>query len=220
MTEIAALTEVDGVQMIRIQIPAEGVEEIRTLTGMTMTHVWLAHQNSCLWFAAGTENSKEIIRQSVARCTEGNVAARTPLVSLRIDMERWLSYPQDDPAGIAQLPHYLDENAWWFPPNPMGVMMFSGVGGNTDKPTPIMQRVFDLGGSQQFWLTLEADDSGILLQTSLGEALANHMAARMIDMQENMMLEQRRQMEEAQAAQVKALEEARKNLPVPEPPAE
>ena len=109
--EIVALTEVDGVQMIRIQLPADGVESIRTESGMTISHIWLAHQNSCLWFAAGTENSKEIIRQSLARCTEGSLAARTPLVSLRVDMERWLSYPQDDPVGIARLPHYLDENA-------------------------------------------------------------------------------------------------------------
>ncbi len=213
--EIVALTEVDGVQMIRIQLPADGVESIRTESGMTISHIWLAHQNSCLWFAAGTENSKEIIRQSLARCTEGSLAARTPLVSLRVDMERWLSYPQDDPAGIARLPHYLDENAWWFPPNPMGFMMPGGYPvPNADKPTPIMQRAFDLGGSQQFWLTLEADDSGILLQISLGEALANQMLARMIDALDNMM------MEEAQAAQATALEEAGKSVPIPEPPAE
>ena len=217
--QLIRLTEEDGLQMIRIQLPPDGVDSIRRDSGIVITHIWLAHQNSCLWFAAGAENSKEIIRQSVARCTEGSVAARTPLVSLRVDMERWLSYPQDDPAGIAQLPHYLDENAWWFPPNPMGLMMFAGAG-NAEKPTPIMQRAFDQGGSQQFWLTLEADDSGILLQTSLGEALANHMLARMIDAQENMMAAQRIQMEEAQAAQVKALEEAGKNLPVPAPPAE
>jgi hypothetical protein len=42
-----------------------------------------------------------------------------------------------------------------------------------------------VGGSQQFSLTLEADESGLLLQTSLGEALANHMLARVIDMEDN-----------------------------------
>jgi len=218
--QLIRLTDEDGLPMIRFQLPPDGVESIRRDSGMMITHIWLAHQNSCLWFAAGTENSKEIIRQSLARCTEGSVAARTPLVSLRIDMERWLSYPQDDPAGIAQLPHYLDENAWWFPPNPMGAMMFGGSGGNPEKPTPIMLPVFDLGGSQQFWLTLEADDSGILLQTSVGLALANHMFARGIDAQENRMAAQRKQMEEAQAAAQKALEEAQKALPIPEPPAE
>ena len=41
----------------------------------------------------------------------------------------------------------------------------------------------DLGGSQQFSLTWEADESGLLLQMSLGEALANHLLARIIDIQ-------------------------------------
>jgi len=31
--------------------------------------------------------------------------------------------------------------------------------------------------------TLDADESGLLLQLSLGEALANHMLARIIDIQ-------------------------------------
>ena len=84
---------------------------------------------------------------------------------------------------------------------------------NADKPTPIMQRAFDMGGSHQVWLTLEAVDSGILLQISLGEALANQMLARMIDALDNMM-------EEAQAAQATAVEEAGKSVPIPEPPAE
>jgi hypothetical protein len=215
---IFQLTEVDGMQMILIQPPAEAVDEIRSETGMTLSHIWLAHQNSCLWFAAGTENSKDIIRQSVARCTEGS-AARTPLLSARIDMERWLSYPQDDAAGITQLPHFLDENAWWFPPNPMGSILFMGFGQQFEKPNPIMQRAFDLGGSQQFWLTVDADDNGILLQTSLGEALANHMLARGIDTQETMMAAQRKQIEEMQAQQEKALKEAQQAVPIPEPPA-
>lgn len=216
INEIIALTEIDGVQMIRIQIPADEIERFQYSSGMTISHIWLAHQNSSLWFAAGAENSKEILRQSMARCTEGSVSARTPLVSIRIDMERWLSWPKDDPAGIAQLPHYLDENAWWFPPNPMRAMMFSRSGGNSEKPTPIMQRVFDLGGSQQFWLTVEADDSGILVQTSLGEALANYMLARGIESQESMMAVLGLQLEE----EVKAQKEAQKAVPIPEPPAE
>jgi len=44
-----------------------------------------------------------------------------------------------------------------------------------------MKRAFELGGSQQFTLTLNADESGLLLQLSLGEALANHMLACLID---------------------------------------
>ncbi len=140
--------------------------------------VYLAHQNSCLWFAMGGENAKEIIRLSAARCDESN-ATRTPFVSARIDMERWLAYPQDDPAGMVQMPHWLDSNAWWFPPNP--IVLMNGMEAPGRKPLSIMQRAFDLGGSQVFSLTLEADASGLLLQMSLGKALANHLLARMID---------------------------------------
>lgn len=98
-------------------------------------------------------------------------------------MEKWLAYPQDDPVGIAPMPHWLDSNSWLFPPNPFLIM--TGEFGRDDKPQAIMQRAFDLGGSQQFSLTLNADESGLLLQMSLGEALANHVLARMIDREDD-----------------------------------
>ena len=167
-------------ELIRIVLPNEYRNVLTESLGVQITHVYLAHQNSCLWFAMGCENAKEIIRLSVARFDESN-ATRTPFVSARIDMERWLAYPQDDPTGIAQMPHWLDSNAWWFPPNPL--LLLEGFSGDDmdRKPQSIMQRAFDLGGSQQFSLTLDADESGLLLQLSLGEALANHMLARYID---------------------------------------
>jgi hypothetical protein len=180
---LVTLEEREGMQVIVIRPPEEVVEELKASLGTSITHLYLAHENSCFWFAAGTENAFEIIRQSVARCSENTRAARTPLISGRIDMERWLSYSQEDPSGIAQLPHWLDENAWWFPPSPFGI----GFGGQQGRPNPIMQRVFDLGGSQLAGFSLEADEGGLLLQASLGEALANHMMARMIDAQENRM---------------------------------
>ncbi len=169
----------DGdMEFIRIVLPDDAVNVLTESLGAKITHVYLAHQNSCLWFAIGGENAKEIIRLSATRCDESN-ATRAPFVSARIDMERWLAYPQDDPAGIAQMPHWLDSNAWWFPLSAIFVMENMEAPGR--KPQSIMQRAFDLGGSQQFSLTLDADASGLLLQMSLGKALANHMLARMID---------------------------------------
>ncbi len=118
-----------------------------------------------------------------------------PLVSGRIDMQKWLSYPQDDPAHIAQLPFWLDENSWAFPPSPFMAMGF--VERNM-KPSPIMQKVFDYGGAQQAYFALESDEGGLLLSASLGEALANHMVARMINFQESQMQQQQRQIEQQQ----------------------
>lgn len=172
----------DGdIEFIRIVLPDDVVNGITESLGAHITHLYLAHQNSCLWFAMGGENAKEIIRPSVARCNESN-ATRTSFVSFRIDMERWLAYPQGDSTGIAQMPQWLDSNAWWFPPNP--ILLLEGIDDMDRKPQSIMHRAFDLGGSRLFSMTLDADESGLLLQMSLGEALANHMLARMIDLQD------------------------------------
>jgi len=215
--KMMTLEDRQGLQVIVFRFPDDVVEGMRQAIGANITHLYLAHQNSCLWYAAGTENAVEIIRQSVERCTQNTRAARTPLVSGRLDMERWLGYPQDDPAEITSMLHWLDENAYWFPPTPM--MAFDG---DPQKPNPLIQRVFDLGGSQQIDLSLDADESGLLLQLSLGEAVANYMVARMIDGQETMMQEQQKQTRKMQEEQLKALKEAADKLqtpPMPEPAA-
>ncbi|MFO0978498.1 MAG: hypothetical protein U0996_18980 [Planctomycetaceae bacterium] len=214
--QMLSLTEDGGMQMIRIQLPPESTEGLRTELGTNITHIYLAHQNSCLWFAIGTEKAREIIRASVARCLENSTGAKTPLMSGRLDMQQWLALPQDDPAGIAQMPFWLDENRWWFPPSPFTAGML-GLG--SEKPSPIMTRVFDLGGDQQTSFSLEADEGGLLLNIALGEALANHMLARMISLQETRSQAIRRQQEESMEALKKAQEEASKNPPpLPNPP--
>jgi hypothetical protein len=216
--EMIMLSEDDGRPLIRFNLPQEEVERFAAESGLRISHAYLIHEGSRLWFAAGAENANEILRQSIDRCNAGGLAYRTPLVTANIDMERWLAYPQEDPSGIAPLPHWLDENAWWFPPNPMGVGFMFGSDGETDKPNPIMQRAFDLGGAQQASLTVQADESGILVQAAIGEALANHMLARMIDAQEGMMKRMEEQQKEAVETQEKALKEAASKIQPPATP--
>ena len=206
--EMITLTEDDGRPLIRFVLPQEQVEGFAAVSGMRISHAYLMHEGSRLWFAAGAENANEILRQSIDRCNAGGLAYRTPLITANIDMERWLAYPQEDPSGIAPLPHWLDENAWWFPPNPIGVGFMFGSNADSDKPNPIMQRAFDLGGAQQASLTVQADESGILVQAAVGEALANHMLARMIDAQEGMMKRMEVEQKKAVEAQQKVLEDA------------
>jgi len=213
--EKITLTEVDGQPVLQLLIPDKEVEQIAAVAGIRITHIYLMHEGSRLWFAAGAENAKEILRQSIDRCNEAGLAYRTPLFTANIDMERWLAYPQEDPSGIAPLPHWLDGNSWWFPPNPMSVNFIVGFGGDSDKPNPIMQRAFDLGGAQQASLTVQADESGILVQAAVGEALANHMLARMIDAQEGMMKRMQKQQKDAMEAQEKALKEAASKVQPP-----
>lgn len=215
MGEMITLSEDDGRPVIRFILPKEDVERFSAESGLRISHAYLMHEGSRLWFAAGAENANEILRQSIDRCNAGGLAYRTPLITANIDMERWLAYRQEDPSGIASLPHWLDENAWWFPPNPMAVSFIRGIGGDSDKPSPIMQRVFDLGGGQQASFTVQADESGILVQAAVGEALANHMLARMIDAQEGMMKRMEAQQKKALEAQRKSLEEAQSKIQPP-----
>ena len=132
-------------------------------------------------------------------------------------MERWLDYPLEDASGIAPLPRWLDENAWWFPPTPISVSN-GMMGSDPGKPQPIMQRVFDLGGSQQGSLTVQADESGILVNAALGEALANQMVARMIDSQEGMMKRQQEAIKAQNEAAQKALKDAQSTIDPPAAP--
>jgi hypothetical protein len=212
--QLVRLEERVGMPVIVVKIPAEGTEEMRSATGASITHIFLAHQNGCLLFAAGAETATEMLRQVVDRCTQNSRSVRTPLISGRIDMAQWLSYPQTDTAGIAQMPWWMDENSWSFPPSPM---MAFAMQGDPDKPRPLMQKVFDLGGAQHAGFTLDSDESGILLQAHLGKALANHMMARMIDSQDKMMRQQRQMIEEQQKKAREAAEKLKEQQPEPAP---
>ena len=213
--EMITLSEIDGRPVIRFILPQEEVERFAAEIGLRINHAYLMHEGSRLWFAAGAENANDILRQSIDRCNVGGLAYRTPLLTANIDMQRWLAYPQEDSSGIAPLPYWLDENVWWFPPNPMVVNFIGGLGGESEKPNPIMQRAFDLGGAQQASFTVQADESGILVQAAVGEALANHMLARMIDAQEGMMKRMEQRQTEAVEVQDKALKEAASKLQPP-----
>ncbi|MCP4784626.1 MAG: hypothetical protein GY903_21215 [Fuerstiella sp.] len=193
MAESFEIVEMDGLEVIQITSPENITSEIAEETSLTLTHAYITHQNSCLWFAVGGENAIEIIRSSVARCSASGLAARSPLLTATVDMDRWLSYPQDDPTGVAGLLQWLDENVQEFPPSPMG---FAFRGGQDEKPTPLLQRVADLGGEMQAGLTVIVDKGGIRLNLKMGEVIANYYVARMIDAQEKMMGRSRARAEE------------------------
>ncbi|MEO1979534.1 MAG: hypothetical protein ABGZ24_03365 [Fuerstiella sp.] len=184
MAESFEIVEMDGLEVIQITSPETITSEIAEDTSLTLTHAYITHQNSCLWFAVGGENAIEIIRSSIARCSASGLAARAPLLTATVDMDRWLSYPQDDPTGIAGLLLWLDANQQQFPPGPVS---FGVRGGAGEKPTPLLQRVADLGGEMQAGLTVIADRGGIRLNLKMGEVIANYYAARMIDAQNKMM---------------------------------
>lgn len=197
VVQSVSIIELDGKPAIRIHLPEEATSELVESSSLRITDLYLAHWNSCLWFCAGGENSHEILRQCAVRCQDANYGSRTPLLSAKVDFQKWLSYPQDDPTGIAGWLNWMDHNAAWFPPTPM--MMYT-----SSKPTPLLKKVFDLGGDQDAGFQVTADTSGLIINASIGEAFANYMLMRMISGQDAMMQEQRQRAAEAQKAAAEA----------------
>ena len=194
VVDVFNIVDMDGQEVIQVTLPEDTTKKLAEETSLTLTHVYITHQNSCLWFAVGGENAIEIIRSSVAGCTSSGLAARPPLLTAAVDVDRWLSYPQDDSTGIAGLLLWLDANLNEFP---LGPMSFQFGGGQPEKPTPLLQRVADLGGEMQVGLTVIADKGGIRLNLKMGEVIANYYVARMLDAQEKMVSRQRVAAEEA-----------------------
>lgn len=189
------LQDSSGREVLSIEFPEEFVAEIQRNTSLNLTHCYLMHQQSCLWFAIGSENAVQMLHQSVDRCESSGLSARTPLVSAKIDVERWLSYPaEEDKTGIAGLMMWLDRNVHEFPPSPVNTARFGRT--PDEGPTPLLQRCLDLGGERSASFTLIADASGVRASARVGEAIANYYLARMIDSQDAMMKQQRRRQEQ------------------------
>ncbi|MCA9062272.1 MAG: hypothetical protein KDA96_04415 [Planctomycetaceae bacterium] len=163
------------------RIPEDATAEIERAAGIRPTHLYLLHSNSCLWFALGGEHADEIIRSSAATCSESDTLTRTPLLSFSLDVAKWLEYPQDDPVGVASMLTWLDVNAPWFPPFPFPRGQSGG------KRQPLLQKVIDLGGDTDMTVRLLGDESGLVLDARMGEALGTYLIARLIDGQDQMM---------------------------------
>ena len=96
VAEIITLSEEDGRPIIRFNVPPQEVEQFAEISGMRISHAYLIHEGNRLWFAAGAENAKEMLRQSIESCNSGGLAYQTPLLTAKIDMKQWLDYPLED----------------------------------------------------------------------------------------------------------------------------
>ncbi len=185
------MTQRYGHPVIQIGIPSMDED-----SPVRISHVWIAYREGCLWIAAGGENAHEMIRSSVKRCGDAGRAVRTRWLTAKVDLEQWMSWPEDDPTGLATLPRWLDsaEGAQL-----MGIFGAMGRTG-TLKPTPLLDKVMALHGSKEAWLTLDGDKLGLMIEAELGAPLADWFFARQIDSQEKMMERMRQQQEETQKA--------------------
>lgn len=177
------LIEKDGQEVIQVNLSEPDIANLALATSLKFSHVYVTHSNACLWFAAGGENAYEMLRVAIEKSSNADMATRTPLLTAKLDVDNWMRLPEDDPTGFGNLLRWMDENSAAFPPGPMNVQF----GNRTDKPTPLLKRVFDLGGDQDANVRIIADSAGLRLSLNIGEAIGNYYIARLVDMQDKMM---------------------------------
>ena len=192
VADAVSLSEEDGLPVMTVELPSDLVNAIEKSSSMKITHLYLTHQNECLWFVAGGRNAVQMLQQCVERSLQSGLAARTSLFSLHVDVQRWLDYPQDDESRIPALLLWLDAHDPSFPYSP--ISMAFGARSQNRKPTPLLQRVLDLGGEQDVHFAVTTDSDGVRLRLKIGEPIAHYYVARMMDFQNQNM---RAQLEEA-----------------------
>ncbi|MCA9033811.1 MAG: hypothetical protein KDA91_01715 [Planctomycetaceae bacterium] len=172
-----AMSKLGEHSMIVLRLP-----DSKPASPIHLTHLYITHVNSSLWFAAGGETSHEILRQSIEKCGGSSLRTKTPLLTGKLDLQKWTAWPQDEPTGLASLPMWLDGQFG----RALSNSARASVNGQTvpaastsDQPSPdLMKRVIDLGGSQDAELYVDADSSGIQMSGKLGAATARYFAAR------------------------------------------
>ena len=134
-----------------------------------LSHLYIAHANSCLWFCVGGETCYEILRTSIKACSSSGRRTNTRVFSAEIDLQKWLQYPQDDSTGLSTLPQLADAA--------MAESM-STVGDGTVPTGNLMQRAIGLGGRQDIRLHLDSGSGGLKLSAEIGKAFGNYMVGR------------------------------------------
>ena len=197
-TDRLTMTKRGDHQMIQMQLPDAGPD-----SPVHLTHLFITHVNSCLWIAAGGDTADDILRQSIERCGVSGLRSKTPLVTGRLDMARWLAWPQDEPTGLAALPYWLDRVIF------AGASSITTVGsaGDVDssdaetpvkagsRPAPVKPRassdlmatVISMGGTQDANFFVDADESGIQIQGNVGAAVARYLVVRWLMVMDNLM---------------------------------
>jgi hypothetical protein len=193
-----SMVEHDDLQLLQLMLPADFTEMVARQTALQLTHVYVAHQNSCLWLAVGQADAWRMLHKSISRCREAGAATGMALLTAAVDVQRWQQLPADDPVGVGGLLTWLDANQYWFPPGPM-TMAFAFQSQGDRKPTALLTPVLEMGGGQQAEFRILSDSSGLQVQLKLGEALAHYSAARMLDLQEAWSQQRLQSQQDAQA---------------------
>ncbi len=188
-------TQRHGRPLVHVQIPMSDDDPVR------ISDLWIAQRNGCLWLAAGGEHAHEMIRLAAERCGDGGRAVRTRLLTARIDLAHWMTWPKKDPTGLATLPEWVDAGQFMD-------LSRSFAGMESVHPTPLLSRVLASRGDKEAWLTVEAGKSGLTAEAELGAPLADWFLARQIDLQDKRTEMREKQQKEAEERAKKEAEKA------------
>ncbi len=182
IAERFVLTKNGDLEVIEFQLPAM---DLPPEFPILLTHLYIAHANSCLWFCVGSENCIEIVKASIAQCEASGMRANTRVVSAEVNFDKWMAYPQDDSTGLTRIPKLLDalfaaeltggyDNFRKTPDQSADATAANGQPVSDD----LMQRVINLGGRTDIRFYLDSSSGGLTLHTDIGKAIGTYLAAR------------------------------------------
>lgn len=166
------LIQKGDLQLLQVLVPADASPD-----PLRFTHLYIAHSESCLWFALGGENAHEILQQSISQIAASSGRFQVPLLTARVDLQRWMAFPEEDSTGLALIPPllcgYIETVAREFG---------DARNGDESSQTPdIALRALQLGGSQDLSLVMDADQSGLRIQGQLGTGIARACLATVVN---------------------------------------
>ena len=146
-----------------------------------LTHAYLAHVNSCLWFCAGGKESFSVLQASIDRCQNSGLRANARVLTAEIDVEKWLSYPSDDETGLTRLPLIFDQAV--IAELVDSTSPFDEANPNVDRGENhfrkiSMQEIKQLGGQQIAKLHVDTSKSGFRTTGEVGKAFGNYFIVR------------------------------------------
>ncbi len=176
-----AMTQQGELDMIEFFVPADLFEPDAPIR---LTHAYVAHANSCLWFCFGGENCHRMLQSSVQKCQQAGMRIDTRVLTAELDVETWMSYPADDETGLAALPTVFD-GALMLNFNARatstGVPKRSVNSTKLDEPVSI-QRINELGGRQTAMLHIDSSKAGFQANAEIGKALGNYFLVRWLQL--------------------------------------
>lgn len=189
LVERFEIVTIGGREMIRFHIPSEDFED----SPVRLSHLYITHANSCLWYCAGGEDSHHILEQSITACEAAGLRTTTRVFTASLDLQKWLSYPSDDPTGLNTLPRVMDS------------LMAESLNGELEDGAQrdLLQRVIDLGGRTDIQVALDASAKGITLQSEIGQTFGSYMVAHYLQLFEGLGLDELSELEEAEATEVR-----------------